>query len=254
MRTVGDIFKAIDAIAPFSTAMDFDNSGLLVGSREQGLDCALLALDITPAVIDEVVKRGAQLIISHHPVIFHPLRNVEMNSPVYRLIQNGLAAICAHTNLDIADVHGVNTVLAETLGFEKFSTIPEDREKLLRICDLNESADGTDFLNSVKERLGCGCIKVTEIPATVRKVALCGGAGGDYATLAKWAGADLYITGEAKHNEVLDAAAVGMPMALCGHHATEFPVLAGLQKYLQQAVPGVEYILTNHTEEPYVTL
>ena len=178
MCTVGNIFDAIDAVAPFSTAMDFDNSGLLVGGREQGVERALLALDITPAVIEEAVKLGVQLIISHHPVIFHPLRNVEMNSPVYRLAQKGLAAICARTNLDIADTYGVNTALAKILGFERFSTIPEDAEKLLRICDLNEPADGKDFLNGVKERLGCGCIKVTEIPATVRKVALCGGAGG----------------------------------------------------------------------------
>ena len=95
---------------------------------------------------------------------------------------------------------------------------------------------------------------MTDIPETIRKVALCGGAGGDYAALAKCAGADLYITGEAKHNEVLDAVGMELPLALCGHHATEFPVLAKLQAYLQQAVPGVEYKLTEYTDEPYKTV
>ena len=149
MRTVGEIFSAVDAIAPFASAMDFDNSGLLVGSAGQPVDCALLALDITPAVIEEAVATGAQLIISHHPVIFHPLRSLNADSPVYRLAQNGLAAICAHTNLDLAPVHGVNTALAAALGFEKFSTIREDPEQLLLVCELPEPERGTEFLQKV---------------------------------------------------------------------------------------------------------
>ena len=135
MRTVGEIYAAMDGIAPFSSAMDFDNSGLLVGDASMPVERALLALDITLPVIEEAAALGAQLIISHHPVIFHPLRRVETDSPVYQLAKNGLGAICAHTNLDIAEAYGVNEALAKTLGFEKFSTIPEDQEKLLRICE-----------------------------------------------------------------------------------------------------------------------
>lgn len=253
MLTVGDVYSAVDALAPFSTAMDFDNVGLLVGAKSQPVSRVLLALDITAPVVEEAAAIGAQLIVSHHPVIFHPLRGVAAGSPVYELARNGIAAICAHTNLDLA-ADGVNDTLAAALGLPAFSTIPEDGERLLRVGDLPEEMSGEDFLQDIKKRLGCGCIKVTTVPGKVQRIAVCGGAGGDYAALAKAAGADLYITGEAKHNEVLDAAAIDMPMAMCGHHATEFPVLEHLQQYLQQAAPEAEYILTKHTEEPYKTV
>ena len=254
MMTVRDVYNAIDAIAPFSTAMDFDNVGLLVGGKDQPVSRVLLTMDITVPVVEEAAKIGAQLIVSHHPVIFHPLRSVVADTPVYKLAQNGLSAICAHTNLDLAANYGVNSALAIALGLSKFSTIPEDDEQLLRVGDLPEEVSGEDFLQGIKRKLSCSGIQVTEIPDKVRRIAVCGGAGGDYAALAKAAGADIYITGEAKHNEILDAAAIGMPMAMCGHHATEFPALARLQFYLQNAVPGVEFVLTTYTEEPYKTV
>ena len=117
MNTVGEIYRFIDEIAPFHTAMDFDNVGLLVGDEKQAVDRALVALDITPAVVEEASACGAQLIVSHHPVIFTPLRRLTAGSPPFLLAQKGISAICAHTNLDLA-AGGVNTCLGEALGMK----------------------------------------------------------------------------------------------------------------------------------------
>ncbi len=115
MTTAGDIYRYIDAFAPFSSAMDFDNPGLLVGGPQTPVTAAVVALDITPEVVEEAAGLGAELIISHHPVIFHPLKRLEAESAPYLLASRGIAAICAHTNYDMAP-GGVNDCLAAALG------------------------------------------------------------------------------------------------------------------------------------------
>lgn len=115
MVKVNDIYKFIDSFAPFATSMDFDNCGLLVGNNNANVDNVLVSLDITNRVVEEAINLGANLIISHHPVIFKPMKNVMHDSVVYNLIKNDISAICAHTNLDMAEDTGVNTCLANAL-------------------------------------------------------------------------------------------------------------------------------------------
>ena len=115
MSTVTHIYDAIDRLAPFWLTMDFDNTGILIGDRNREVSCALLALDCTPAVVEQARQLGAQLIITHHPVIFHPLKRVNEDAVVYQLIRSDIAVISAHTNLDIAQ-GGVNDALASAIG------------------------------------------------------------------------------------------------------------------------------------------
>lgn len=117
---VADILNKINSIAPFALTMDFDNTGLLVGDPTQPVKKALVALDCTMEAISEAKKMGAQLIVTHHPVIFHPLKKVTAGSVVYRLVQEGISVISAHTNLDIAG-GGVNDCLAQKLGLENIT-------------------------------------------------------------------------------------------------------------------------------------
>ena len=117
MNSISNIYDYIDSFAPFQSAMSFDNAGLLVGDSKAEVKTAVLSLDITPAVVREAVKLGAQLIVSHHPVIFDPLKSISTDSAPYLLAQHGIAAICAHTNLDMA-VGGVNSCLAECLELQ----------------------------------------------------------------------------------------------------------------------------------------
>ena len=113
---VEDVYKFLDKIAPFDTAMGFDNCGLLVGDMKQSVKKVLLALDITVQVVKEAKRLGANLVISHHPIIFSPLKKIEFGSAVSMLIENKISAICAHTNLDMAGEYGVNACLAKALG------------------------------------------------------------------------------------------------------------------------------------------
>ena len=116
MATVKDVYAAVNQIAPFAAQMDFDNAGFLVGRGEQQVTRLLVSLDITEEVVWEAVERGVELIVSHHPIIFHPARSITDETSVGRIVlalaERGIAAICAHTNLD-ASVGGVNDALAE---------------------------------------------------------------------------------------------------------------------------------------------
>ena len=116
MARIRDIYDIIDAVAPFSTALDFDNTGLLVGDGNTVVTRALLALDITPAVVAEAASMNANLILSHHPVIFHPLKSLGPQDVPYQLASRGIAALCCHTNLDLSPVCGVNVALGSKLG------------------------------------------------------------------------------------------------------------------------------------------
>ena len=116
MARVCDIYDIINAVAPFSTALDFDNVGLLVGDGNTVVTRALLALDITPNVVAEAASMNANLIISHHPVIFHPVKSLGPQDVPYQLASRGIAALCCHTNLDLSPVCGVNVALGSKLG------------------------------------------------------------------------------------------------------------------------------------------
>ena len=123
--TVQDVYNKIDQAAPFSLAMEFDNPGLLVGDPSEEVNGALVALDVTDEVISEAVSRGANLIVTHHPVIYSPLKRVTSDLLVWKLVRENLSVISAHTNLDIAR-GGVNDILAEKLALSGVETLPPD--------------------------------------------------------------------------------------------------------------------------------
>ena len=126
--TVREIYDAIDRIAPFQTAMDFDNVGILVGDENVDVTKTLLCLDVTPRVLREAKSIGVELIISHHPVIFNPLRTVQPQNIIYALVQSGIAVISAHTNLDMAYPYGVNDALCRKLGLQNVRGILKEGE------------------------------------------------------------------------------------------------------------------------------
>ena len=117
MRTVGEIYSELNKIAPFSLADKWDNSGLLTGNSDNSVKKVLLCLDITDSIVNEAIKKGAEVIISHHPVIFDPLKSIDSDTVIAKLVRNNISAICAHTNLDIAK-GGINDMIADMLGLE----------------------------------------------------------------------------------------------------------------------------------------
>ena len=240
--TVGQIFEVLNRFAPVETALDFDNAGLLVGSKDAEVTRVLVALDITDAVVEDAVKVGANLIVSHHPIIFSPLRAVTSESVVGKLLQNGISAICMHTNLDAAK-GGVNDTLAELLGLSDVITPEED--PLMRIgtvptCTLSE------FLQKFCKTLGLPAVKYRG-DSPVSKVGLCGGSACEGASLAYSLGCDTYITGEVKHHIWLED---GKNLIEGGHFATENPVCETLVSFLICEFPSLSVSVSEANRDP----
>ena len=237
------IYGKLNSLAPFANQESWDNSGLLVGDPGAEVKTALVVLDITAEAVREAREIGAELIISHHPVIFHPLKKVESGSVVWELAQAGISAICAHTNLDMAP-GGVNDCLAAALELSGRMEVAFYGE--LPCCvmgTLAQPMEPKSFAAFVKERLSCEGIRYVAGNRPVRKVALCSGAGGEFLFDAMEKGADAFVTGEVKHHEILAAKEAGLTLVDGGHFKTEDIAMEPLRERLSRAFPGLEFFL-----------
>lgn len=232
--TVHEILEYIDSRAPFATAEEWDNPGLLVGSGTQPVSRVLVALDATDGALKTAKAVGAELILTHHPVIFTPLRRLTGDSLPYRLAAEGIALIAAHTNLDKA-AGGVNDTLAQQLGLTDVTVAADG---ITRIGVLPETEDPTAFARRVATALDAPVRLGGRRP--VRTVAVCGGSGGDFIpTLIGQA--DAFVTGEVKHHQWLEAAE-DLTLVEAGHYATEVPVVDTLCEWLQEAFPALTVV------------
>lgn len=231
MLTVQQIADFIDARAPFATQLDFDNCGLLVGDPAAEVRGVHAALDCTDAVIDEAIAAGANVIVTHHPVIFSGRKHLREDDPearmLCRLIRGRIAVISAHTCLDAAP-GGVNDVLAERLGLVNVSG-----EGFLRVGDLPKPLPAAEAAARIGAQLG-DTVRLMGDPArTVSRIGLCSGSGSEYWQDARALGADAFLSGEIRHHHALSAVAAGMVCFECGHHATEEPGIFALADALQ---------------------
>lgn len=240
--TIQDVFDFLNDRAPFATAEAWDNPGLLVGDPHREVSRVLVALDATAGAVDTAVALGVDLILTHHPVIFAPLRRLEADSLPYRLAQEGISLIAAHTNLDKA-AGGVNDTLADRLGLENVTTTEDG---FTRIGVLPEEMTARDFAAHVAAALDAPVRYAGESPVTT--VAVCGGGGGDF--IAGCVGlADAYVTGEVKHHEWL-AAAESINVVEAGHYATEVPVVDTLAGWLEETFPALS-VTVYRDGDPY---
>jgi dinuclear metal center YbgI/SA1388 family protein len=250
VTTTGDIYRFLDSFAPFCSAMDFDNVGLLVGGSDVEVHTVLLSLDITAPVVREAAENHAELIISHHPVIFQPIKSMAPNDVPYLLAQNGIAAICAHTNLDMAP-GGVNTCLAERLqltdgkALKEYNGSPEGF-----IGSLNREYTPREFAEFVKSALDCGGLKYVDGGRKIKIVGLCSGAGADLLCNAAALGADAFVTADTKHHELLLAAHMGVTLVDAGHFNTEDVVIQPLLKKLTKQFPDVQFQKSQQMRDP----
>ena len=243
MTTVADVLKFIETHAPSSMKMEWDNVGLLCGSKAAEVTKVLVALDPFEGVCHEAADMGAQLIVTHHPLIFRAPRAVTDDTSVGRsimfLCRNGISAINAHTNLDQVK-GGVNDVLAATLGLQNVQIIdPKAGYGLLR-CGEVEEQSLTDFLAAVKENLGCDGLRYVNSGKSVRKVSVGGGSCADEMMSAIRAGCDTFVTADVKYNQFWDAYDMGLNLIDAGHFYTENPVVVYLAEKIAAAFPEIE--------------
>lgn len=237
MISAKELYDYIDSFAPFESAMDFDNVGILVGDPDYTSRKVLLALDVTTAVIDEAVAKGCTIIVTHHPVIFHPLKSVLSDSLPYRLIQNGLTVLSAHTNLDICE-GGVNDTLARTIGLELTERTDKDCFVTGELC---EAVDFTNFAEKIQYVLGCKGFRFTGRNGLIKRVSVACGAGGGSIFRAVKEKADAFVTGEIKHHEWLAAREHNIAVYDLGHFRSEDMIIAALVQRLSAQFPDTVF-------------
>ena len=258
MRTVREIEEALFRLAPMEMKEDWDNVGLLCGHSDKQVERILVALDPFPDVAAEAEAVGAQLIVTHHPLIFSPVRAVNDRSVVGKtilfLVEHGIAAVNMHTNLDSAP-DGVNDLLAQTLGLRNFQVLaPAGQDDQGRPYGLGRfgSVDPCglhDFLHLVSEKLQCGGIRYADGGKPVQKVAVGGGACGEFLPRVLELGCDTFVTADLKYNMFADAKDLGLNLIDAGHFPTENLICNTLASFLKKEFPDLDVILAKkHTD------
>lgn len=242
--TVKDIFDFLNGLAPVNTACDFDNVGILVGDPSAEVSGAVVALDCTTSAIKTARDNNCGLIITHHPVIFNPLKTVLAGSTVFELIKSGISVISMHTNLDIA-VSGVNDCLCHALEFDNFEKRPASDGYLLNFAELDTPLSAEKLARHIKEKLG-GSVKFTDSGKSIKKIALCSGSGGGYVFDTAVSGCDALITADVKHNIFIDSERLGISVFDAGHFDTEDVVTEPLKDLLSQKFKDLRF-LTDRT-------
>jgi dinuclear metal center YbgI/SA1388 family protein len=244
---IRDIMDFWQQKAPLETAEEWDNPGLLAGDPDAEVTGVLTALDITPQAVEAATKAGANLIISHHPVIFSPLRRLAFDGVPCRLVRHGIAALCLHTNLDKAD-GGVNDALIARLGWPK-GVVAEDG--LCRVVTLPQAVEPNELAQAVSSALG-GAVRVHAGDHPVRRIAVCSGGGGED-VLALAERVDGVLTGEIRHHEWLELAAAGVTALDAGHYATEIMAADALAAATGAAFPMLA-VTAFAQDPPYKTI
>ena len=199
-----------------------------------------MALDCTASAIKAAIKNNCELIITHHPVIFDPLKTVLAGNTVFELVKNGISVISMHTNLDIA-VSGVNDCLCYALEFNNFEKRPANDGYLLNFTELDTPVSADELARHIKEKLG-GSVKFTDSGKSIKKIALCSGSGGGYAFDTAVLGCDALITADVKHNIFIDSERLGISVFDAGHFNTEDVVTEPLKDLLSQEFKDIRFL------------
>lgn len=237
MTTVKNIYDYINSIAPFDMQEEWDNSGFLIGEFRKEVKKAVLALDATKNVTAYAAEIGADLIISHHPIIFNGLTKIKKGDPVFTCIENNVAVISAHTNFDIAK-DGINDSLCARLGLNNVEKIDGT---FINVGELDSAMSIDDFAEFVKDRLDVNGIRYTDTEKEIRKVAVGGGACEEF-TEDAMSVADCFLTGDMKYHKMLDCAEKGFSVISAGHFETESESFHMLLNRIQDVFPDVEFI------------
>ncbi|MFP4078686.1 MAG: Nif3-like dinuclear metal center hexameric protein [Candidatus Izemoplasmataceae bacterium] len=221
-----DFKKAFEADFPPHLAYEWDNVGLMVGTLNKPIKTVLVTLDVTKDVIKKAVSIGADLIISHHPLIFSPIRRLSVDTykgaMIETLIKEGIAVYSAHTNYDLAN-GGMNDMLASKLAMKNVAILEmtDETHGIGRIGELPSPLPLEEAVTTIKRALDIDDARYigNQKEKTVKTLAISGGSGADHAFMAKKKGADLYLTGDVSYHEAHDMMQMGLRVLDIGHTA-----------------------------------
>lgn len=254
---VRDIAAAIEESAPLAIQEGFDNSGLIVGSSDDEVGSALIAVDITEEVMDEAERLGVGMVISHHPIIFHALKRLNGTTYVQRVVERairkGIALYACHTNLD-AVRGGMSYQLAEMLGVGGLTLLSHsaaDPEAGFGVVgELPKPVAAMDFMRHMKERLGLQVIRHSDICRdTISRVSVCTGSGASLIDAAARAEADIYIAADFKYNDFLDADS-RLIIADIGHFESEYCAIDLLYDIITKKITTFALHKSEHSRNP----
>lgn len=252
---VSEIYEKLNKTYPFAIQEKWDNSGLLIDS-EVTVNRVLLTLDIDKKSVEEACAYAADLIISHHPIIFEPLKKIKKGAPVYDIIFNNMSAICMHTNVDKAP-RGTNWIIKELLWDTfGFSCEPEffedcgDGYGFGYVCDLEKEVSAKEFGEELKKIFDCQFVRYNETGKNIKRIGFCSGSGGSMLGIAIEKGCDAYITGDVKHDVWIDAKNSGIALYDCGHFHTENIVLNEIRCVLEESFPQLDVIIAESSADP----
>lgn len=242
-----ELYAALAAAAPVELAEHWDNVGLLVNTGAE-VTGVLVTLDITAETVAEAVQNHCQLIVSHHPVIFSPLKSLSEADVAYHLVRSGVSAICMHTNLDAA-AGGVNDVLAGIFGLQDAQPFAGGCGRIGRVGETTAAA-----LAEQARTLLHASVKYADAGGPIRTLAVISGSGGSEFAEAAALGADCLLTGEANHHAALDATRLGMSLVAAGHFATEQPVVPVLAQRLREQFTALRVLCSQTGRDPFTYL
>ncbi len=253
MIRLSKIIEELEYIAPKELKEPWDNVGLMVGDETQKIERVFICLDLTTKNIEHAIDFGADLIVTHHPLIFKPLYSVTENDPISGIvrsaIKNDISVYSMHTNFDKAD-GGMNDLLAHKLGLEHVRKFSEDEcvdalgnsfSGIGRVGTLDFPMEMEDFVQHVKSALGCRAIKyIGDLSETIQTVALCSGSGGGEGIYSAYhSGADVYVTADLKHEDAKTAQELGLNMIDAGHFETENIICEFLAHLFESRFPDL---------------
>ena len=247
-----EIIQVIEAAYPREAALDFDNVGLLAGRTEKEVKRVYIALDATDDVIDRAVEAGADMLITHHPLIFSPLKKVTdedfVSRRVVKLIQNDISYYAMHTNYDVL---GMAELAEKILGIRNTEVLDITMEKdgkpegIGRIGELEKPMTLEECCVYVKHKLNLGSLKVFgDMQAEVSRLAISPGSGKTAIAAAIAKGADVLVTGDIGHHDGLDAVEQGLSVIDAGHYGTEYIFIDDMRRFLEDKLPVLDVITT----------
>lgn len=241
---IAALYEYLDKLIPRSLSCEWDNDGLMCCvDPDREVSRVLIALDVTDKTVSAAIEGEYDLIISHHPLIFRPLRSITpydiSSDKIITLVQNGISVMSFHTRLDAVN-GGVNDELASMLGLCDVEPFGPDGEKMGRIGTLEKTMKFSDFAVLARDILGCTSVLAADGGRFAHRIAVLGGSGSDFVEAARQAGADTFLTGELGYHYLCDAPEKGMNLIAAGHFHTENPVCDRIAELVGEADPYIE--------------